>query len=108
MTRESETEAMEKTKNYKLKRLGLTLTKKSAIYLALLSSIGLSFFAVSIMFTFPVLQYNITNIYPDDKLTFFYMSLLLISNFIASALCICIFGYTLSKVRNFRKALKDH
>jgi len=99
---------MEKIKNYNTKRLGLTVTKKNAIYLAVLSSIGLSFFAVSIVGTFPVLRYNTTNIYPEDKLTFFYISLLAISNFIASVVCIFIFGYTLSKVRDFRKALKDH
>ena len=102
-----EIKAMEKKKNNNIGWLGLILTKKSAIYLRVLSSIGFSFFALSIMFTFPVLQYNMTNIYPYDKLTYFYTLLLFISNFIASSICICIFSYTLSKVRTFRKSLKN-
>ena len=91
-----------------VKWLGLILTKKSAIYLNVLSTFGLSFFASSLMFTFPVLLYNMTNIYPYDKLTYFYTLLLFISNFIASTICICIFTYTLSRVRMFRKSLKNH
>jgi len=67
-----EIKAMEKKKNNDIRWLGLILTKKSAIYLSVLSSIGFSFFASSIMFTFPVLRYNMTNIYPYDKLTYFY------------------------------------
>ena len=97
---------MEKKKNNDIKWLGLILTKKNAIYLTVLSSIGASFFATSIMFTFPVLRYNMTNIYPHDKLIYFYTVLLFVSNLIASSICICIFSYTLSKVRTFRKSLK--
>ena len=101
-----EIKAMENKKNNDIRWLGLILTKKSAIYLTVLSSIGASFFATSIMFTFPVLQYNITNIYPHDELIYFYTTLLFFSNLIASSICICIFIYTLSKVRTFRKSLK--
>jgi len=102
-----EIKAMEKKKNNDIRWLGFILTKKSAIYLSVLSSIGSSFFITSIMFTFPVLIYNNTNIYPYDKLTYFYTLLLFISNFIASSICICIFSYTFSKVRTFRKSLKN-
>jgi len=98
---------MEKKKNNDRRWLGLILTKKRAVYLCVLSSIGLSFFATSIMFTLPVLQYSITNIYPHDKLMYFYTLLLFISNFIASVICVCIFALTLSKVRTFRKSLKN-
>ncbi len=101
-----EIKAMEKKKNNHKRWLGLILTKKNAIYLSALSIIGVSFFASSIIFTFPVLRYNMTNIYPYDKLTYFYTLLLFISNFIASSICICIFSYTLNKVRTFRKSLK--
>ena len=97
---------MEKIKNKHISWLGLSLTKKRAMLLAILSSIGSAFFAASIMFTLPVLQYNLTDIYPHDKLTYFYTLLLFISNLIASSICICIFSYTLSKVRTFRKSLK--
>ena len=97
---------MENKKNTDIRWLGLILTNKSAIYLTVLSSIGASFFATSIMFTFPVLRYNMTNIYPHDKLIYFYTVLLWVSNLIASSICICIFSYTLSKVRTFRKSLK--
>ena len=100
-----EIKAMEKKND--IRWLGLILTKKSVIYLSVLSGIGLSFFTSSIMFTWPVLIYNNTNIYPSDKLTYFYTLLLFISNFIASSICICIFSYTLSKVRTFRKSLKN-
>jgi len=102
-----EIKAMEKKENNDIRWLGLILTKKSAIFLSVLSSIGFSFFASSIMFTFPVLRYIMTNIYPYDKLTYFYTLLLFISNFIASSICICIFSHTLSKVRTFRKSLKN-
>jgi len=82
MTSVGEIKAIEKKND--IRWLGLILTKKSAIFFCVLSIIGLSFFASSIMFTFPVLLYNMTNIYPYDKLTYFYTLLLFISNFIAS------------------------
>jgi len=102
-----EIKAMEQKKNKDKKWLGLILTKERAILLSVLSSIGLSFFALSIMSTWPVLRYNINNIYPYDKLTYFYTLLLFISNFIGSCICICLFSYILSKVRTFRKSLKN-
>ncbi len=98
---------MEKNKNNDTKRIGITLTKKNAMYVMVLSSIGAAFFATSIMFTFPVLPYNLTNIYPDDKLMYFYTLLLFTSNFIASVICIIMFSLTLSKVKTFRKSLKS-
>ena len=102
-----EINAMEKNKNNHIRWLGLRLTKKRAIYLTVLSIIGSSFFAVSIFFAVPVLLYITTNIYPDDKVTYTYTLLLSISNLIASSICIGIFGYTLSKVKTFRKSLKN-
>ena len=97
---------MEKNKNYITKRIGITLTKKNATYVMALSSIAAAFFATSIMFTFPVLHYNITYIYPNDKIIYFYTLLLFSSNLIASPVCICIFIYILSKAKTFRKAAK--
>ena len=97
---------MEKKKYNDIRCLGLSLTKKRAIYLTVLSSVGLSFFATSIMFTLPVLYYARTNIFPNDKLMYFYTLLLSISNFLASIICIGIFSLTLSKVKTFRKSLK--
>ena len=102
-----EVNAMEKNKNNHIRCLGLRLTKKRAIYLTVLSIIGSSFFAVAIFFAVPVLIYARTNIYPHDKINYTYTLLLSISNLIASSICICIFGYTLSKVKTFRKSLKN-
>ena len=98
---------MEKKKYNDIRCLGLSLTKKRAIYLTVLNSVGLSFFATSIMFTLPVLYYARTNIFPNDKLMYFYTLLLSISNLIACFICIGIFGYTLSKVKAFRKSVKN-
>ena len=98
---------MEKNKNNEIRWLGIRLTKKRAIYLSVLSSVGSSFFAVAIFFAVPVLIYARTNIYPHDKINYTYTLLLSISNLIASSICICIFGYTLSKVKTFRKSLKN-
>ena len=98
---------MQKNLNNQVKWLGLSLTKKRAIYLTVISSISSSFFAVAIFFAVPVLIYARTNIYPYDKLTYTYTLLLSISNFLACAICISIFTYTLSKVKTFRKALKN-
>ena len=106
ITSVGEIKAMENKKDNDIRCLGLILIKKSAIYLTILSSIGVSFFASSLMFTFPVLRYNMTHIYQDDILIYSYTILLFISNLIASSICICIFSYTLSKVRTFRKSLK--
>ena len=101
-----EKKTVEKNKNNQISWLGISLTKKRAIYLTVLSSIGSSFFACSIFFAVPVLYYARINIYPYDKVTYTYALLLSISNFLASAICIVIFSYTLSKVRTFRKAVK--
>ena len=65
-----------------------------------------SFFAVAIGFAVPVLIYARTNIYPHDIITYTYALLLSISNLIASAICMGIFYYTLSKVKKFRKSLR--
>jgi len=98
---------MEKNINNQISWLGIRLTKKRSIYLTIFSSIGSSFFAVSIFFAVPVLIYARINIYPYDKLTYTYTLLLSITNLIASAICICIFSLTLSKAKKFRKSLKD-
>jgi len=98
---------MQKNKNNQISWLGIRLTKKRSIYLTVLSSIGVSFFAVSIFFAVPVLIYARTNIYPQDITTYTYTLLLSISNLIASAIYIGIFGYTLSKVKAFRKSVKN-
>jgi len=97
---------MEKNKNNQVSWLGLMLTKKRVIYLIVLSSISSSFFAVAIFNAVPVLYYARINIFPYDKVTYFYTLFLSISNFLASAICIGIFTYTLSKAKTFRKSLK--
>ena len=98
---------VEKNKNNQISWLGIRLTKKRSIYLTIFSSVGSSSFAVSIFFAVPVLIYARTNIYPQDITTYTYTLLLSISNLIASAICIGIFGYTLSKVKAFRKSVKN-
>jgi len=98
---------MEKNKINQISWLGLMLTKKRAIYLTVLSGTVSSFFACSIFFAVPVLYYARINIFPYDKVTYFYTLLLSISNFLASAICIGIFTYTLSKAKTFRKAVKN-
>ena len=98
---------MEKNKYKQISWVGIRLTKKRAIYLTVISSIGSSFFAVAIGFAVPVLIYAKTNIYPHDKIIYTYTLLLSISNLIASAICIGIFFYALSKVKAFRKSVKN-
>ena len=98
---------MLKNKNNQIKWLGISLTKKKSIYLTMISSICSSFFAVAIFFAVPVLIYARTDIFPYDKVMYTYTLLLSISNLIASSICIGIFGYTLSKVKMFRKSLKN-
>ena len=98
---------MEKNKYNQISWLGIRLTKKRAIYLTMISSIGSSFFAVSIFFAVPVLIYARTNIYPHDTITYTYTLLLSISNLIAGAICSGIFFYALSKVKAFRKSVKN-
>ena len=98
---------MEKNKNNQISWLGIRLTKKRSIVLTVLSSIGASSLAVSIFFAVPVLIYARTNIYPFDEVTYTYTLLLSISNLIASFICISTFTYTLSKVKAFRKSLKN-
>ncbi len=98
---------MQKNKNNQIKWLGISLTKKKSIYLTMISSICSSFFAVAIFFAVPVLIYARTDIFPYDKVMYTYTLLLSISNLIASSICIGIFGYTLSKVKMFRKSLKN-
>ena len=97
---------MEKDKDNDLRWLSIRLTKQNAIYLMVISSIVISYFATSIFFAVPVLIYARINIYPYDKITYTYTLLLSISNFLASALCIAIFTYELNKVKVFRKSLK--
>jgi len=98
---------MQKNKNNQIKYLGLRLTKKRAIYLTVISSIGSSFFTVAIFFAVPVLIYARTNIYPYDKNIYTYTLILSISNFLACAICVAIFSYSLSKVKAFRKSVKN-
>ena len=97
---------MQKNKINHSNGFGIRLTKKRAFYFTVISSIGSSFFAVSIFFAVPVLIYARTDIYPYDTLLYSYILLLSIANFLASSICIGIFGYTLSKVKIFRKSLK--
>jgi ABC-type arginine transport system permease subunit len=98
---------MQKNKNNQISWLGIRLTKKNSIYLTIFSSICASFFVVSIFFAVPVLIYARTDIFPYDRMMYTYTLLLSISNFLACAICISIFAYTLSKVKTFRKALKN-
>jgi len=97
---------MEKNKNNHINWLGVRLTKKRAIYLTVLSSTGSAFFPLILIDSLWVLKYNNTTVFFDDKLINSYISLLVLSNFIASTICIGIFVYTFSKVKKFRKFLK--
>ena len=97
---------MEKNKNNNINWLGVRLTKKRAIYLTVLSSSGSAFFPLILIDSLWVLKYNNTTVFLDDKLIYSYILLLILSNFIASTICISIFAYTLSKVKKFRKSLK--
>ena len=89
-----------------LKWLGFNLTKKRAILLRVLSSIGFAFFPLIIINSLWVLLYNNTTVFLDDKLTYFYISLLILSNFIASSIVLWICIYTFKKTRIFIKLLK--
>ena len=97
---------MEKNKNNHISWLGLRLTKKRATYLTVLSSFGSAFFPIILIDSLWVLKYNNTTVFLDDKLIYSYISLLILSNFIASIICIGISAYTFSKVKKFRKSLK--
>ncbi len=107
ITHKGEKKTMEKSKNNEIRWLGIRLTKKRSIYLTIFSSICASFFVVAIFFAVPVLIYARTDIFPYDKMMYAYTLLLSISNLIASAICIGIFFYALSKVKAFRKSVKN-
>ena len=96
----------EESKNCSLKWLGFNLTKKRAILLRVLSSIGSAFFPLVLINSLWVLLYNNTTVFLDDKLTYFYISLLISSNFIASSIVLWLCFYTLKKTRVFKKVLK--
>ena len=106
-THKGENKTMEKNKDNDLRWLSIRLTRQNAIYLMVISSIVISYFATSIFFAVPVLYYARINNYPYDKITYTYTLLLSISNFIASAICIGIFSLRLSKAKTFRKSLKN-
>jgi len=96
----------EQSNNDALKWLGFNLTKKRAILLRVLSSIGFAFFPLILIDSFWLLKYNNTTVFLNDKLTYFYISLLLLSNFIASSIVLWICIYTFKKERIFIKLLK--
>ncbi|MEE9377300.1 MAG: hypothetical protein V3V33_04610 [Candidatus Lokiarchaeia archaeon] len=102
----SELEVMKKEGKNNIKWLGFFLSKKRAIYLRVFSSIVSSFFTMTLISSPWVLLYNNTTVYPSDKLTYFYISLLVLSNFIASSIVLWICIYTFKKTRIFRKSLK--
>jgi len=89
-----------------LKWLRFNLTKKRAILLRVLSSIGFAFFPLILINSLWVLLYNNTTVFLDDKLTYFYISSLILSNFIASSIVLWICIYTFKKSRIFIKLLK--
>ena len=96
----------EESNNIELKWLGFNLTKKRAIILRVLCSIGFAFFPLTLINSLWVLWYNNTTVFLDDKLTHFYVSLLILSNFIASSIVLWICIYTFKKTRIFIKLLK--
>ena len=98
---------MEKINNNHNRAIGLTLTKKNATYLLIISAIGLSFFSTTFMSAFPVLRYAITYLLPNDNLMYFYIVLLFLSNLSASSIAISISAYVHNKARTFRKSLKN-
>ena len=96
----------EESNNDALKWLGFNLTKKRAILLRILSSIGSAFFPLILINSLWVLQYNNTIVFLDDKLTYFYISLLILSNFIVSSIVLWICFYTFKKTGILLKLLK--
>ncbi len=89
-----------------LKWLGFNLTKKRAILLRVLSSIFSASIPLILIDSLWVLKYNNTTVFLDDKLIYFYISLLILSNFIASIIVLWICIYTFKKTRIFMKLLK--
>ncbi|KKK56232.1 hypothetical protein LCGC14_3066610 [marine sediment metagenome] len=77
-----------------LKWLGFNLTKKRALLLRALSSIGITSHPLILFNSLWVLLYNNTTVFLDDKLIYFYISLLILSNFIASSIVLWICFYT--------------
>ena len=96
----------EQSNNNGLKWLGFNLTKKRAILLRVLSSIFSAFFPIILVQSLFVLKYNNTTVFLDDELTYFYISSLILSNFIASSMVLWICIYTFKKTRFFMKLLK--
>ena len=89
-----------------LKWLGFNLTKKRAILLRILSGIFSASIPLILIDSLWVLKYNNTTVFLDDKLIYFYISLLILSNFIASFIVLWICFYTFKKTRIFIKLLK--
>ncbi len=96
---------MKNERNNNIKWLGFNLTKKRAYYLFVLSTIGMFIF-FSLMYNAFEVLINAPTIYDYNISIYFQILLLGFSNLIISLIFIGICGYTLKKIRLFRKFLK--
>jgi len=85
--------------------LGFNITKKRAYYFGVFSTIGMGFFTL-LMFNALEVLLDAPNIYENDVSIYYKVLLLGFSNLIISLGFISICGYTLRKIRLFRKSLK--
>ncbi|MHA1104823.1 MAG: hypothetical protein ACTSPN_03780 [Promethearchaeota archaeon] len=93
-------------KNQQIDRwFGISLTKKRTYYLLVFSIIGFGFFTL-LMFNALEILLDTPNIYEYDVSIYYKVLLLGFSNLIMSLGFIGICGYTLRKIRLFRKSLK--
>ena len=88
------------------KWFGISLTKKKAYYFLVFSIIGLFLFTL-LMFNALEVLLDAPNIYEYDISIYYDILLLGFSNLIISLGFIGICGYTLRKIRLFRKYLKS-
>jgi len=88
-----------------IKWLGFNLTKKKAYLLCIFSILGHALFFLLMMNALSVLL-NSRTVYSYNNSMYFQILLLGFSNFMISLIFIGICGYTLKKIRLFRKSLR--
>jgi len=96
---------MKKEGNIDIKWLGFNLTKKKVYYFLVFSIIGFALFTL-LMFNALQMLLDAPNIYEYDISIYYKVLLLGFSNLIISLGFIGICGYTLRKIRLFRKSLR--
>jgi len=91
--------------NDNVKWLGVDLTKKRACYLLVLNTIGMGIF-VFLGYNAWVLLLNADIIYDYNRLIYYQILSLGFSNLVITFIVTSMFGYTLKKIRLYRKFLK--